>query len=292
MYRFYFNRIADITFRQLLQHITGRHLRLDVENGFNALDRPCIFVLSTGRVGTKTLATLAGLSSRIVAFHEPTPKLYGLSAHTYRISWKDIESEFIAEAFLTARRERFRYALSFGKGYVETSPQITFLAPVIRVAVPEARFIHIVRDPKAFVRSGMRRGWYVNHPMDGTRLKPLNQSGDLKFWRQWRPFEKICWLWKETNLWINRFMQSLPAEKKLFLHSEDMFLNKKGDMLKFFDFLNSPKPPDKTIKKILSKKLNAQNSGDFPKASNWTDEMHTRFYRITGESAKQFGYPY
>jgi hypothetical protein len=290
MFRFYFNRVADVTFRQLLQHIAGRHLRLDVENGFNALDQPCIFVLSTGRVGTKTLAALAGLTTRLVALHEPTPKLYGLSAHSYRISRPEIDSEILVEAFLTARRDRFRYALSFGKGYVETSPQVTFLAPVIRVAVPEARFIHVVRDPRAFVCSGMRRGWYVNHPMDGTRLKPLKQSEDHKFWRQWGPFEKICWLWKETNLWIYRFMQSLPADRKLFLHSEDMFLNKKEDITKFFGFLNARIPADKTIKKILSKKLNAQISGDFLDVSDWTDEMHTIFYRILGESAKQFGY--
>jgi hypothetical protein len=290
VYRFYFNRIADITFRQLLQHIAGRHLRLDVENGFNALDRPCIFVLSTGRVGTKTLAALAGLANRIVAFHEPTPILYGLSALYYCNEKNNVNDRIFAEAFLTARRERIRYALSFNKSYVETSPQLTFLAPAIRIAVPQARFIHVVREPKAFIRSGMRRGWYVSHPMDNTRLKPIIDSNSFKLWHQWKPFEKICWIWKETNLWIDQFLKSLPEEKKLFLHSEDIFNNKREVIKKLFDFLNAQTPSDKKIKKILSKKLNAQSSGDFQKSSAWNDEMHSAFHRIIGESAKKLNY--
>lgn len=290
MFHYYFNRVADVTFRQLLQYIAGRFLQLKVEKEFNDADRPCIFVLSTGRVGTKTLAALAGLSRHVIALHEPIPKLYALSSLYYRCNTGTFHDEVFAEAFLTARREIFRYALSFGRGYVETSPQVTFLAPVIRIAVPNARFIHIVRDPKNFVRSGMRRGWYFNHPMDNTRLKPIHQSDDYRCWNQWETVEKIFWLWKETNVWINRFMQSVPTEKKLFLHSENIFLNKEEDINKFFDFLNVPKPPDKRIKKILSKKLNAQKSGDFQEISDWPNELNTKFYRIVGESAKQFGY--
>jgi hypothetical protein len=49
---------------------------------------------------------------------------------------------------------------------------------------------------------------------------------------------------------------------------------------------------NKKIKKILSKKLNAQKKGHFQEPSDWSDELHARFYRIAGESAKQFGYVY
>jgi hypothetical protein len=292
MLRYYFNFIADVTLRQLLQHLTGRRLRWNGLSDINFVDRRCIFVLSTGRVGTKTLAALASLSNKIVALHEPTPKLYGLSSQCYRSNMGTVCDEIFAEAFMTARRERFRYALSIGKGYFESSPQVTFLAPVIRNALPQAKFIHVVRDPKAFVRSGMRRGWYSNHPMDNTRLKPLNKSKDYKYWEQWDSVEKICWLWKETNVWINRFMKTLPLEQKLFLRSENIFLNKKEEMNSFFDFLNIPRPSDKWIKIILSKELNAQKTGDFQEVSDWSDELHAKFYRIAGESAKLFGYVY
>jgi hypothetical protein len=255
-------------------------------------EHPCVFTLSTGRTGTKTLAALASLSTRSLAFHEPSPKLYGLSSLYYRYNGGVVNDEIFTEAFLTARRMRFRYALSFNKGYVETSPQVTFLAPVIHNALPQSKFIHIVRDPKDFVRSGMRRGWYDNHPMDNTRLKPTSQSEDYKFWQKWGALEKTCWLWKETNVWINRFMQTLPAEQKLFLRSENIFLNKKKEINSFFDFLNTPLPSSKRIKKILSKKLNAQKSGNFQEVADWPDELHAKFYRIAGESAKLFGYVY
>jgi len=290
MLRYYFNFIADETLRQLLHHITGRHRRLNGESEINFVDHRCIFVLSTGRVGTKTLAALAGLSNNIVALHEPTPKLYGLSSLYYRGNMEAVNDEIFAEAFLTARRERFRYVLSLGKGYVETSPQVTFLAHAIRIAVPQARFIHVVRDPRNFVRSGMRRGWYSNHPMDNTRLKPLSQSKDYKYWKRWENVEKISWLWKETNTWINRFMQSLPIEQRLLLHSEKIFLNERDEIKKLFDFLNSPVPDEKKIKKILSKRINAQTTGNFEEVSEWSDELHAKINNIAGESAQQFGY--
>jgi hypothetical protein len=87
-------------------------------------------------------------------------------------------------------------------------------------------------------------------------------------------------------------MQSLPTDRKLFLHSENMFRNKRTHMLKFFEFLNAPLPRDKSIKKILSIKLNAEKSGEFPKISDWTDDLHARFSDIIGENANQFGYSY
>jgi len=290
MLGYYFNLIADLTFRQLLHSIAARIRRFDGIKEFNGVDRPCIFVLSTGRVGTKTLAALAGLSNHIVALHEPTPKLYGLSYLYYRHHLGNDNDEIFAEAFLTARRERFNYALLFGRGYVETSPQVTFLGPPIRMAVPQAKFIHVVRHPSTFVRSGMRRGWYSSHPMDNTRLKPLSHSKDYKYWKQWENVEKISWLWKETNTWINRFMQSLPINQRLLLHSEKILLNDRDEIKKLFDFLHSPVPDEKKIKKILSKRINAQTTGYFKEITEWSDELHAKINSIAGESAQQFGY--
>jgi hypothetical protein len=292
MFRYYFNIIADINLRQLSHYVVGRRLRPVVRHEFNSINHPCTFVLSTGRVGTKTLAALASLSTRIDAYHEPSPKLYGLSALSYRCHGNAVNDEIFAEAFLTARRERFHYALSFDKRYVETSPQVTFLAPAIRIAIPHARFIHVVRDPKNFVRSGMRRGWYCNNPMDNIRLKPTSQSEDHRSWQQWDAVEKLCWLWKETNVWIDRFMQSLPEGRKLFFRSEKIFLQEKEEINKFFDFLNVQKPRNKSIKKILSRRLNAQKTGYFQEISNWSDELNAKFNRIAGKSAKEFGYTY
>lgn len=46
----------------------------------------CMFVLSTGRVGTATLAALLGMAKNVFTYHEPRPLLYGLSKFSYEYS--------------------------------------------------------------------------------------------------------------------------------------------------------------------------------------------------------------
>ena len=290
MIRYYLHRYSDITFRQLARHFFGRPVNKNCKDYFNGSNRPCIFFLSAGRVGTKTIAALASLAENIIAFHEPNPKLYGLSNICYNTFDGNKNFELFNEAFLTARRDLFDYTHSFGKGYVETSPQVTFLAPIIHRAIPEAKFVHIIRDPKRFIRSGMRRRWYLDHPMDETRIKPSSNSKLKDEWQSWSSYRKIIWLWQETNLWIDRFMNTLGPEKRLFLHAEEIFEPQFNSIEKLYHFLNSSVPSKKKIKSILSKKINAQTSGDFPKFGDWTNDMYTELIENAGKTAEYFGY--
>jgi hypothetical protein len=290
MIRYYSHRYSDITFRQLARHFFGRRVNVNCKDDFNGINRPCVFFLSTGRVGTKTIAALASLSEHIIGFHEPKPKLYGLSNICYKTFDEDKNLEIYKEAFLTARRDLFHYTLSFGKGYIETSPQVTFLSPIIHSVIPEAKFVHVIRDPRNFIRSGMRRRWYVDHPMDETRIKPPSNSKLNDEWQNWSPYRKIIWLWQETNLWIDKFINALGHKKRLFLHAEEIFEPQFDSIEKLYHFLNSSMPSKKKIKTILSKKMNAQTSGDFPKFGDWTNDMYTELIENAGKTAEYFGY--
>lgn len=252
-------------------------------------EHPCVFVLSTGRAGTRTLASLLNLSKGALSYHEPKPLLYGLSQLSY---FYDTEQCFDLkkEAFLLARRSRLEFSLSCRKGYVETSPQITFLAPIILRVIPEAKFIHLIRDPRDFIRSGMRRGWYVNHPMDITRLKPHPDSKTYTEWQHWSPYRKIIWLWQETNLWIEKFVSTLDHENCLFLHAEEIFESQLEAIEKLYCFLNSKIPSKTKIKMILAKKINAQKSGSFPKYSEWHMNMYRELKENLAKTAEHFGY--
>jgi len=290
MIRYYLHRYSDITFRQLARHFFGRRVNANCKDYFSGTNRPCVFFLSTGRVGTKTIAALASLSKHIIGFHEPKPKLYGLSNICYKTFEENKNHELLKEAFLTARRDLFQYTHSFGKGYVETSPQVTFLAPIIHSVIPEAKFVHVVRDPRNFIRSGMRRRWYVDHPMDETRIKPPANSKLNDEWQNWSPYRKIIWLWQETNLWIDKFMNTLGHGKRLFLHVEKIFEQQFDSIEKLYHFLNSSVPSKKKIKIIISKKMNTQTSGDFPKFGDWSNDMNIELIESAGKTAEYFGY--
>jgi len=251
---------------------------------------PCVFTLSTGRVGTQTLSALLNLAPNVFAYHEPNPSLFGLSQLAYYYSDQHLANQILQEAFKATRQGLFNYVLSCYKGYVETSPQATFLASIILSIIPEAKFIHLVRNPGDVVRSGMRRKWFVDHPNDNTRITPLPDTNAYAQWHTFSQFQKNLWLWNETNRWILDFSAKLPSQKFLLVQSEMLFNGDEETIKALFSFLETDMPPAKKIQKILGKKLNAQKVGAFPTPSEWTSDMRDNLLAMTGDTARKLGY--
>jgi hypothetical protein len=249
---------------------------------------PCVFVLSTGRVGSMTLARLLELASSLYVKHEPTPKLFRLSKANYHHNFST--EEFSESIFWAVREDLINEALNLGKGYVETSPQATFLAPMIQKSIPSVKFIHLVRHPADIVTSGMRRNWFGGHPSDKTRITPVGSGNFDRDWHSITQFEKNAWLWNETNRWILDFLNSVPDNQKITVHSEDLY-NKKFDTInKIFGFLGAVAPSENSVNRVLSRKHNRQTQGEFPSFRDWTPEMVGQLRQISGDLAKTFGY--
>jgi hypothetical protein len=281
--------LIDRTPRQVLHYLRRRLTKRERLQAFDD-KHSCVFVLSTGRVGTKTLAALFGLAENVLAYHEPKPTLYGLSRLSYDYCTSIPVRKVLQEAFLATRRQLMNYSLDCGKGYVETSPQVTFLAPVIIEAVPQVRFIHLVRDPRHVVRSGMRRKWYAGHPADKTRIVPPPGSEAERRWQSYNAFQKNLWLWDETNRWILEFSSSLPTGRILLVHSENVFDGREETLGQLFTFVGASMPAERGIRSVLAKKLNVQNTGTFPEPSDWSAEMRNDLAEIAGETARTLGY--
>ena len=280
------SRLLDRSPRQIWHYLRRRVLGLKRIEEFNE-EYPCAFVLSTGRAGTKTLAALSGLAKNVFAYHEPKPLLYGLSKLSYKLAKDPQALKVLCEAFQIARGNLLHYSLSCSRGYVETSPQVTFLAPVVLSAIPNARFIHLARHPADVVRSGMRRQWYAGHPFDCSRLAPVHEKPE---WNSWAPFHKNLWLWAETNRWILNFTSHLPAERTLVVHAEDLFVGEEETLERLFEFIGAPIPPRRRINKVLRQQLNAQERGDFPRSSDWSADMQRDLSAFCGEIAAQLSY--
>ena len=108
-----------------------------------------IFVLSTGRAGTQYLTHMFEQLDGFVSEHEPQPELLYTSRWAYE---KQGQSDLLEAAFLSARYELLRNAFLENKTYVETNNRLSFLAEGIAKALPKARFIHLIRHPKAFIK--------------------------------------------------------------------------------------------------------------------------------------------
>jgi len=257
---------------------------------------PCAFVLSTGRVGTKTLAEICALDRHVYAYHEPLPKLFGLSRVCYELTTSaraDAKLEAaLVEAFLTARRDLLNVSLYNQRGYIETSPHVTFAAPFILKVIPNVRFIHMVRNPQAVVTSGVRRKWYAGQINDQWRITPKPGDPFEPLWEKMDQVEKILWLWAETNRWILNFCGTLGSAHGLLIHSEDLFAAKAEPLNALYAHLGLALPAERRIRHILNRRINAQQSGEFEKSGEWNLHVKPELALFVTQVANSLGYQF
>ena len=243
------------------------------------------FVLSTGRSGTQTLAHLMEMAQNAVVWHHPEPNMIMETLHAYQ----NIIS--VGDTFWRGRSHILAHAWEQGKIHGETDHNMTPFAAEIAKDIPNSKFLVLVRDPREFIRSGMRRGYYIaGGPWDDGRLKPLPKQAKKLNWPKMHPFEKVCWLWAETYRHINQAIEKIGQDRVMIVKFEDLI---KGPKLAedIFSFLELEGYQAQQAQQVLSQKLNAQRGGDFPHPRDWEQKLHDAAWHYCGEIAKGYGYP-
>lgn len=269
-----------------------RQLQMSVECRWARLwrwrDARCLFVLSTGRVGTMALAELLDLSPEIEGFHEPMPQPFAESkAAFYRVGDDGDSFASVVERMraLPLARTRRRVHL-----YAETSHRWTFLAPVIAALLPHARFLHLYRHPAAVVRSGMRRGWYRNHVGDPDRIEPGPADPACGAWPQWDQFARLCWYWGTVNEVVSAFTKAVGPGRARALSFEELFRPDAQALMSLYDWLGVAAPAMERVRAVLATPFNGQTSGTFPNLDEWTEDQIRTLYRIAGATIERLGY--
>lgn len=275
------------TLQRLARWLKRRPAHDRGRNGLRQL-HPCFFILSTGRAGTETLAVLLNRSPEALVYHEPIPTLFGLSKLAY--VGQDSDLQMLSHIFYETRRPLFEHSLACGLGYGETGSYATFLAYVISEAIPQAKFVHVVRDPRAVIRSAMRRRWYRGHTYDAMRVTPRLDNPWAKAWKSWSLFEKNIWLWAETNRYILKFTSSVGSERTILLKAEDLFASDLCVVSRVFKFLGLTPPSDRVVRQLLARPLNKQISGSFPALEHWSSSMRSKPTEIAGSEMECLGY--
>lgn len=246
------------------------------------------FVLSTGRCGTLLLNKILQTSPDAYPLHVPKPELVRVSKRAYKEI--DKSPEMFREVFKSAREEYLLKTARQGKVYIETNNKITFFAPIIKDVFPNTVFIHLLRHPGDFVRSGIRRQWYSGeHSHEVGRILPFD-GVYKKTWNDLSQIQKIGWLWNETNQFIENFLNSLPADNHLTVKAEDLF-SKPSISENIFSFLRLSGFRRNMIAKRIGKPENRQRKGAFPPFSKWSKEDKQDLQNMTPLASK-FGYTF
>jgi len=225
-----------------------------------------IFVLSTGRCGTKWLTKLLSSSKFVFLNHSLQPELVRQSKLAYEMRLDNPNN--LGEFVRAARDDLISYAYCQNLTYVETNNKITFFAHTLSKIYPRSKFIHLYRHPSDFVRSGMRRNWYESHLSDLGRITMKS----FEKWQKMTQFEKIAWLWNETNYFIECFLNNIHNSQHISLACEDMF-SVPGSVAELCEFIGAEDISNRHIKKIQRKRVNVQNYGNFPNYKDWPQEL-------------------
>ena len=267
-----------------IRHLVSRHTAAAIESVWR--DVSCTFVLSTGRTGTATLTELFDHAQGVTAAHEPWPELLRERTEA-RYEVADQPGRYWS-IFTRARAHRLLQAHRAGHQYVETSARLTFFAPVLHARMPNARFLYVHREPWDVVRSGMRRGWYRDHPNDPHRIRPVPGEPAYEAWDAMTRFEQICWYWAAYNRFALDFYDAVGGDRVLMIRATDLFSG--AALPEIFAFMGLNLPAEKVLERELDAQHNAQHAEHFPEAEAWTPEQRAALRTYAGPEMERLGY--
>jgi len=264
-------------------------------NGYRDIDAP-VFFLSTGRCGTKFCSLLLSEDRHLIVLHAPEPRLtvqaplaYSTMTEPNRPAPGSPAWDCLREVFAVAREQYVVLAYQSRKRLVETNNSVTFFAPVIAELFPSARFVHLHRHPGEVVRSGIRRGWYTGSTLwDLGRPAPRVHSPEHSSWRQRSSIEKIGWLWRETNEFIEAFKTSQPPERVFTLSTRELSM---PGVLSLVDFVRARISRSRLERWTSAKTYpNRQQRGEFPPFDEWTSREKDQLREVCGGLASHYNY--
>jgi hypothetical protein len=252
-----------------------------------------VFVVSSGRTGTQALAHhMDRCCQGVCALHEPPPSwrlrrasIKALSGH---IKKDELRATLIdLRRGLVSRLDRPIYIESNGllQGFLEVLPEV-FDRPKV---------VHVVRDPRTYVRSAINFGamsglkwmaasfWPYWFPKP-EHFTPKRRPG----WWEMSPPERLAWVWMIINTQLNRGEQ-LFGEDYLRIKFEDLFAKDGSGFERLTDWIGLPRSPG--LRDAANKEnVNASHKERLPKFDQWDPALKTALLRHCGELMRLYGY--
>ncbi|MCI5133485.1 MAG: hypothetical protein D3920_00130 [Candidatus Electrothrix sp. AW2] len=185
------------------------------------------FFVSTGRTGTAFIEQLLNEVKGVDVYHEPFPCL----AEFPNLVFTNKKKSFSKGVLLGARSQRIIECYNRNKIYVESNQVLSFFIREIIECFPNAKIIHLVRNPYSFIKSGMQKGWYSND----TVWEYGRRKCDRELWNTMNQIQKLSWYWTEVNRTIIKDCSIFLTNDKYFLlRLEDIDKKNKIDDLSLF----------------------------------------------------------
>ena len=250
-----------------------------------------VFILSTGRTGTKALAEgLAG--DEVLSPHQPPfSRLLTIASNYYLHGWLP-ESML---RWLVNRTRLPQIQRANCRYYIQVFSLDHLPAKIISQQYSNVQIVHIVRDPRTFVPS------YLNWMH--TRFKSLIANkfvlgwqpsgfftGQIP-WQMWRAmdeFQRVCWQWVYKNQQLEHLFAGKPNYMRL--RFEDLFLgeNRKTALKSLISFIGVPYQDSFTM--IYRQQQNTSPKTYIASWSKWPLARQQQLLSICGLQMVRYDY--
>lgn len=178
-----------------------------------------VFIVTTGRSGSTSIADTLNNHPNIDAKHEPRGQLIRLSTQYARgeIDTNNLRSR-LKEIFLDCSV----YDANLCR--IESDQKMFNLIPHLADLLPNSKFIWLTRSGVDVVASTYGRGWYAtnagghkaNVPWYWNEFRITGvDAGEISAsqWDRMSTFAKCCWYWSYVNRTIEKALSELPDER-------------------------------------------------------------------------------
>ncbi len=288
------------------------------------LNKDFAFVISAGRTGTKFLGdTLKLMIDDAFCVHEPDILETNVSNNIRKISTfgmkhmvtdrlrgksgiRNLSQQFISgklnenDAWQKIEESRRKYWTSLDENLIIESYYGWYgLLPVLQNNMPKSKIVVIVRHPATWIKSNMNWGRFfgkkdILNIFGHERLNPelVNDKVNSVKWKDFDPFEKLCWTWNTINELLTR---TADDKQIMILRYEDLFTSEKKeevlDSLLTHVTSFGDKAYDYNLKpELLNRKIHASQDNEFPDPENWDDKMKEIMYKHCQVLMDKFGY--
>jgi len=236
-----------------------------------------VVIVSNGRTGTTALARhLDRCYSNVRALHEPGESGWKLRRASIRGLSKNISERELAA--LLEEHWRGLASLIDRPVYVESNPMLQGFIDVFGQIWPAVKVVHVVRDPRTFVRSsinfGAMRGvkgmmarwcpWWLPKP------EHFDRNVTIK-WKDMHPVERMAWFWRIVNSDLNRG-EMIYGENYLRVKFEDLFAEDGSGLQQLTEWMGLPKSSSLN-EEARKEKVNASQRDVLPKWEDWQREI-------------------
>ncbi len=254
--------------------------------------RPRGFVIGHPRSGTQFVARLLSAGDSGAAEHE---RLWRLDRRCVSAPTAFYEGRLGADAI---DRLLSAYDTRAGHAPIDCNWKLTWILPRVLHCYPQARILHLTRDPRDNVRSCHELDYYgalaarrelVRDPWRDFWLRWLPRV-KAAGWSTMSPLERNCAFWCESHRLALEALEAHPA--RLRLRIEDL-----GDaavVQALFGFFALPLPDPEALRRVAVDRCNAKLDEKHAVArlrdDPWRPEYDRLVARACGEMAARLGY--